>query len=350
MFSVNTALILEDLPSPPASKTGWPWTEQIESLPELMPDGLEWPRISIVTPSYNQGQFIEETIRSVLLQGYPNLEYIIIDGDSQDNSSAHIKKYSSWLAYWTSEADSGQADALNKGFAHATGQICAYLNSDDLLMPNTLQSVAIAFQQSSCYWLASRVLIGSLVQQAEVWEPNSYCFASFVVQQSFAQQGVFWRSDIVDKPYFESTCRYIMDHYFFVRIYAKYNAPYILRKTTAFFRIHDASKTSMLQYVLEEEKSELIERMCLQSSSSFSKQIRLEKKRSLLKTEAHHLLTTNPKSFQGRVSTAIKAIELLIKDPYPFRDRIFWSLTIKVLIRLVVLFPMAIAHENTPST
>jgi len=111
-------------PSPPG-KTGWPWTEETSRLPEKMSDGRPWPRISIVTPSYNQGQFIEETIRSVLLQGYPNLEYIVIDGGSSDGSVEILQEYEQWLAYWVSERDRGQADALNKGFRRASGILSA---------------------------------------------------------------------------------------------------------------------------------------------------------------------------------------------------------------------------------
>lgn len=101
-----------------------------------MPDGKPWPKISIVTPSFNQGQYIEETIRSILLQGYPNLEYIVIDGGSTDGAVDVIRKYEKWLTYWVSEPDKGQADAINKGLERCTGEIFNWINSDDILLPN----------------------------------------------------------------------------------------------------------------------------------------------------------------------------------------------------------------------
>lgn len=144
---LSTPVTLEELAPPLPGKFGWPWTEQSQPLPERMSNDSEWPRISIVTPSYNQGQFIEETIRSVLLQGYPNLEYIIIDGGSSDNSVEIIEKYEQYLSYWVSEPDKGPTDAINKGWQKTTGEIIAYLNSDDAYLPGTLVTVAKAFQQ-----------------------------------------------------------------------------------------------------------------------------------------------------------------------------------------------------------
>lgn len=133
---------LSELPAPQPGKTGWPWTKESSRLSDRMADGSTWPRISIVTPSYNQGQFIEETIRSVLLQGYPNLEYVILDGGSTDDSVDVIKKYEPWLAYWTSEQDRGQSHAINKGLEKATGEILAYINSDDVYLEDAFAGVA----------------------------------------------------------------------------------------------------------------------------------------------------------------------------------------------------------------
>lgn len=115
---------------------------EVDGLSELL------PKISIITPSFNQGEFLETTIKSVLDQNYPNLEYIIIDGGSTDNSVDIIKKYERHLAYWISEKDKGQTDAINKGFKRATGEIIAWLNSDDYYFPGALNLIAEMYQSN----------------------------------------------------------------------------------------------------------------------------------------------------------------------------------------------------------
>ena len=114
-----------------------------------------------MTPSFNQGRWLEKTIRSVLLQGYPNLEYILVDGGSRDESVDLIKKYEPWIQYWVSEPDDGQCDAINKGFSKATGQILGWVNSDDWLASGALSSVAGA-------WMKRKPSTGAVVGDGKI--------------------------------------------------------------------------------------------------------------------------------------------------------------------------------------
>lgn len=148
---------LKDLPAPPQGKAGWPWTEvKDEHLLRYGPDH-EWPKVTIVTPNLNQGHFIEETIRSVLLQNYPNLEYIVIDGGSTDNSADIIRKYERFLTYWVSEKDDGMYDAICKGFDLATGEILGWQNSSDMFLPGALNKAVDVMRQ-----YGSRLIIGAV--------------------------------------------------------------------------------------------------------------------------------------------------------------------------------------------
>jgi glycosyltransferase involved in cell wall biosynthesis len=132
---------LSDLPPPPEGRTGWPWTEASSVQLSEAERARQWPLISIVTPSFNQGEFIEETIRSVLLQGYPNLEYVITDGGSTDQSVEIIKKYAPWLKHWSSESDEGITDALSKGFACSSGEVYGWMGTDDLFLKDGIWKI-----------------------------------------------------------------------------------------------------------------------------------------------------------------------------------------------------------------
>ena len=134
--------ILGSLPPPPVGKFGWPWTE--ETNPSVF-DKIElYPKVSIVMPSYNQGLFIEESIRSLLLQNYPNLEFIVMDGGSSDDSVSIIKKYEPWITFWRSGKDGGQSHAINMGLERSTGEWFNWLNSDDYYLPEAFFNLSKA--------------------------------------------------------------------------------------------------------------------------------------------------------------------------------------------------------------
>jgi glycosyltransferase involved in cell wall biosynthesis len=217
------------------------------------------PKITIVTPSFNQGQFIESTILSVIDQRYSDLEYIIIDGGSKDQTVSILERYTKHLSSWISEADGGQSAALNKGFASATGLIMGYLNSDDLLLPGSLEAVSRFFQEHPEHqWLVSSTLVGNDVESAQTWHPRVLSLEEFLLGQPFPQQGVFWRSNITPQPWFDEHLSFVMDADFFVRLYRTAGLPGILPLTTSFFRLHSESKTSNMTNVMDAEGLKLL--------------------------------------------------------------------------------------------
>jgi len=206
-----------------------------------------WPRISIVTPSYNQGQFIEDTICSVLGQHYPNLEYIVMDGGSTDNSVEIIRRYEQRLAFWTSEKDGGAADAIAKGFSRATGSILGYLNSDDTYKPDALEAVAETMLHSradvvygNTYWINSNgEKIGERRQTPFV--PSGYLYGGFDLQQP----ATFWSKAIYEKVGgMDPSYRFAFDTEMFVRFVREGAKFKYLHRALANFRIHPQSKSS----------------------------------------------------------------------------------------------------------
>lgn len=216
-----------------------------------MPGGAPWPRVSIVTPSYNQAQFIETTIRSVFLQGYPNLEYIVIDGGSTDGSVEIIRRYEPWLAYWVSERDRGQSHAINKGFAKATGDIFAWLNSDDSYLSGVmLQAVySLSERQSDIVHAGCRLINpqGDLIETMDSIDPITSHRLLMAWEQRWpfpAQPTVFLRRQVLERVgMLNEELHYLMDVELWLRALQKGFTFSFVNKLWANYIIHPQSKT-----------------------------------------------------------------------------------------------------------
>jgi len=230
----------------------------------LIKNGYEWPVVSIVTPSYNQGQFLEATIRSVLLQGYPNLEYIVIDGGSTDNSVDILRKYEPWLTYWESRSDRGQSHAINKGFSRATGEIFGWLNSDDLYCPKSLGKVASIFLASDCDVLSGNtVYLESGFRNFRKVPSNISVAKMLKTYLSVAPQpSTFWKRECWTRygPLAEDL-HYRMDYAFFLCLAASEFRWHFCDEDFALFRRHEEQKTwAWSDPNFHHEKSKAIER------------------------------------------------------------------------------------------
>ncbi len=198
MDSKNLSLI--KINSESLSMNGFTQRAVKKVIPPLTPDGKPWPKISIVTPSFNMKDYIEDTILSVIGQQYPNLEYIIIDGGSKDGTVDIIKKYESYLSYWISEPDNGMYEAIQKGFSKATGEIMAYINSDDKYHYNAFFSAATIFSSmDEVDWILGRASFyndeGTIVDVKDLkkWSKFNYYTGDFKWIQ---QESIFWRRSL----------------------------------------------------------------------------------------------------------------------------------------------------------
>ncbi len=247
--------LLSELPPPPEGKKGWPWDKEAE--PESYNSIMKLPKISIITPSFNQGKFIEKTIRSVLLQNYPNLEYFVVDGGSTDETVEVIKKYSKWITHWISEKDNGQTDAINKGIARCSGEIFNWLNSDDFYSQECFKILAENFEPGKTKMLAGdyRIFHDDGREEDKLID--------FKLQQTLEetiaivlinQPSCFFDLDSVKQlGSLNVNLQYVMDQDIWKRFlftYGQSNVIYI-NKLLANFRIHSESKTYQFEFEKE---------------------------------------------------------------------------------------------------
>ncbi len=177
--------------------------------------------VSIITPSYNQAAYIEQTIQSVLEQDYPHIEYIVVDGGSTDNSAEIIQKYADRLAYWISERDSGQAEAINKGFARANGEIVAWLNSDDYYMLNTISFVVRCFEQNPDVVMVygDMLAVDGDGQTINVLKYKQLSLEDLLCFQIIGQPSVFFRRSALEKTgLLEPSFHFMLDHHLWIRL------------------------------------------------------------------------------------------------------------------------------------
>ncbi|QDV67256.1 Putative glycosyltransferase EpsE [Rosistilla carotiformis] len=238
-------------------------------------------RISVVTPSYNQAEYVEQTILSVLQQDYSNVEYLVLDGGSTDGSADIIEKYSDQLAYWCSAPDGGQADAISRGFARCTGDVICWINSDDLFLPGALSKVARYFTdhpETQCL-SGGAFTIDEHNQPVKgfgvftLGEQATFDKLRFYAQDNLYQPAAFWRRSAYEAVGgVDPTLNFIMDYDLFARL--ALHSPFArLPALLACFRLHGECKSMRIQEVREAELELFRERYGASSCSELSQRL-----------------------------------------------------------------------------
>jgi len=223
------------------------------------------PKISVVTPSFNQAPFLEETIRSVLSQGYPDLEYIVMDGGSTDGSVDIIRKHAAGIAYWVSEPDAGQSDALCKGFSRATGDVFGWLNSDDTLRKGTLEKVGEYFRRHPKVDLMYGNVDIVDASGGEMYTSYPMLDIRVLIYENpfIPQQAMFWRRDLYDRVGgVNQKLRFAMDFELTVRFLLGGARVGKIPEVLANFRIHAGAKSSTIRNIMHAEIEEVLSRLC----------------------------------------------------------------------------------------
>jgi glycosyltransferase involved in cell wall biosynthesis len=296
---------------PQVCQTGWPWTKGSSPFPNHMLDGSSWPKVSIVIPSYNQGEFIEENIRSILLQGYPNLELFIIDGGSTDKTIEIIKKYEPWITYWISEPDNGQAYAINKGWQMSTGEILAWLNSDDYYAPNALnQAVRALTSEHAGMIYSDAYIIDEHGNYLRDWISRPFNLTDFFTYGCFIlQHTAFYKREILQEVnWLDESLQMIMDTDLFIRIGLEIDEPliYLPDHYFAYCREHPGAKTSRQFELFAPEQKRIWDKVF--SRDDISQELKQVKKFTYSK------LYFTWSTFKLRNGNGRKAIHYLIKS------------------------------------